>query len=55
MKLNIEYVNGWYLMSNKKGERRVLAAGAANTVLANAGWPTGKEESMLLWRYGKTY
>ena len=49
-RIRSEYRNGWYLLRADNGERRLIAAGTAETVLANAGWPTyGK--NALLWRY----
>ena len=37
-----------YTLTRGAEERRIYA-GRANTVLANAGWPTGAEERRILW------
>jgi len=47
--------NGYYYLT-MSGQHRYLAAGAANTALANAGWPReGSEKRRLLWRYATPY
>jgi hypothetical protein len=53
-RIRSEYRNGWYLLRADNGERKVIAAGSANTVLANSGWPIyGK--NALLWRYASRH
>jgi hypothetical protein len=46
------YKNGWYVLTADNGEKRTIAAGTANTVLANANWPT-RGKNALLWRYAR--
>jgi hypothetical protein len=49
-RIRSEYRNGWYLLRAENGQRRVIAAGDANTVLTDCGWPT-RGKNPLLWRY----
>jgi hypothetical protein len=46
------YKNGWYILTADNGEKKRIAAGTANTVLANCGWPT-RGKNALLWRYAR--
>lgn len=39
--------NGYYTLRAANGETRTIAAGHANTVLANAGWPAGGKTAVL--------
>jgi hypothetical protein len=47
------YQNGWYTLTADTGEKKRIAAGTANTVLANCGWPK-RGKNALLWRYAGT-
>ncbi len=39
--------DGYYHLTARNGDRRTIAAGRANTVLANADWPKRGKNSVL--------
>ena len=44
--------DGYYHLHSRTGERRVIGSAAANTVLANADWPT-RGGNVLLWMHAR--